>query len=529
MTNDNSTVVLYRLIKKLKIPVTRESVATEMQRHPFAFSLLSISDLLDNWDVPNAAFRVPVGELIKNKIPLPFIACLKQDEFVLVSHINENGVTISNNRWKNHRLGISEFRAQYLGVILEAKKKLSSGESDYFTKRRKEIVNSLRIPFFISLLAIILILLAVLNHFSLKSFSLDIGFLILFKTIGLAVSILLLTQSIDKNNPLIHKFCGADDSKNCNAILTSDAAKITDELSWSEVGFFYFAGTWLVVLFSAGMSHVLQLLAFINLLSLPYTFYSIYYQWRIAHQWCVFCCTIQAILWLEFCCLFTHLQFAANFYVSFNVIAISVIGLLLPILIWTFIKPHLLSSSQLRITRYELNRFKYNKEFFRNLLESEVKYGLLSDENTIVMGNEEARNIITVVANPFCKACAKTHKILDELMENRKDVKLQLIFLNRIRAKELDTKVLLHFMTLQSQCDQVALKKALNNWYKQKVKNYDKWKLDHSVVEISDKVEELSRQKAWCRIANVTGTPALFINGRKLPAAYRVEDLKYIV
>ena len=513
----------------MNIPVTRESIENEMQKHPFAFSLLSLSDLLDNWDIPNAAYRVPIGELTKNEISLPFVACLKQEEFVLVNQIDENGITLSNHRWKNHRLSISEFRGQYLGIVLEVQKKISSGESDYLNKRRKEIVNTLRVPFSIFLLAVIFLLFILLNQFSFKFFTWNIGFLTLFKSLGLIISLILLTQSINRNNPLVQKICGTDDSKNCNAILTSEAAQVTDELSWSEVGFFYFAGTCLLMLFNVTGNHLMQILAFLNFISLPYTFYSIYYQWRIAKQWCVFCCAIQAILWLEFCCFYKYFQFPLHLTMSFPGIALSVIGMLIPILIWSLIKPYLLRSSQLEMTQYELNRFKYNKQFFKNLLESEPKYGLLSDNNSIIVGNVEADNIITVVASPFCKACAKTHKILEELIENRNDVKLQLIFLNRIRSKELDIKVLSHFMTLYSQNSQVTLKRALSDWYKQKVKNYDKWKLDHSVVEIPDKGDQLSKQKAWCKTANVSGTPTLFVNGRKLPASYRAEDLKYIV
>src|SRR5471030_1680876 len=110
---------------------------------------------------------------------------------------------------------------------------------------------------------------------------------------------LLLMQSIDANNPFIQKLCG-EDNKNCNAILSSKAAKINEFLSWSEVGFFYFAGTWLALLFNSAHIAMLQALAVLNIVALPYTFYSIHYQWRVAKQWCVFCCAVQALLWLEF-------------------------------------------------------------------------------------------------------------------------------------------------------------------------------------------------------------------------------------
>jgi len=130
--------------------------------------------------------------------------------------------------------------------------------------------------------------------------------LTLFKTAGLITSILLLIQSIDSNNPLVQVLCQGGGKTDCNAILSSKAAKVPIpiaigiELTWSEVGFFYFAGTWLLLLFGGGSPAIWQALALLNFISLPYTVYSIYYQARVAKQWCVLCCTVQALLWLEF-------------------------------------------------------------------------------------------------------------------------------------------------------------------------------------------------------------------------------------
>jgi uncharacterized membrane protein len=527
--NTNSIQVLSLLIKKLQIPVTRQSIVNEIQKHPDSTSLLAISEVLERWNIPNAAYHVTNKELLETEIPLPFIACFKHEEFVLVNQINKKNVTISNERWDNHQLDITEFRDNYLGVILAAEKDAISGDPDYPATRRKEIAEKFRIPFLFSGVVVMLLLFLLLNQLYLTAFTWDIAFLTVFKTAGLVTSILLLMQSIDRNNPLIHKLCGTDDNKNCNAILTSSAAKITEELSWSEVGFFYFAGSSLVLLFSTANSHLLPLLAILNLISLPYSFYSIYYQGRVAKQWCIFCCTIQAILWLEFFCFLPYIQFHTVLSAGLQTWASFIIGMLLPVLLWVFIKPHLVSSEQLKFLKPELYRFKYNKELFGNLIEKGAKYGLLPEENTIVIGNKEADNVITVVASPFCKSCANAHKLLDDLIDTRSDIKLQFIFLTRIRARELDGKILSHFMLLKSHYDEHNLKKALNDWFSQKVKNYDLWQINHPVNEVITDVDFLKRHKTWCQMADVTGTPTLFINGRKLPGPYRPEDIKYII
>jgi len=427
--------VIKLIVKLLGIPVTRSSITIELQRHPDPSSLVAISDLLDLWLIPNAAYHVSVKEILEAETVLPFVACLKEGEFALVTQINTKNAVLSNDRWENHELEISEFRKLYRGTILAFQKDESSGEPNYAFERRKELVNSLRIPFVVVGLAAAIVFFLLSGHNDLLKF--NIGFLLLFKSIGLAVSVLLLMQSLNANNPLIKKICGSDENQNCNAILASKAAKITNELSWSETGFFYFAGTWLALLLNNNDLGAIRLLAIINLVGLPYSFYSIYYQWRVAKQWCIFCCAIQALLWAEFFSFLPTLLSITPVFGFYNLSKLFV-AMLIPVILWVFIKPFLINSGKLKLLLPEFYRFKYNKEFFKNIVQKEPKYTLPAEEDTITIGNREANNVLTIVSSPFCHACADAHKLLDDLTEIRDDVKIQFVFLTRIRSKELD-------------------------------------------------------------------------------------------
>ena len=523
--SNNSITVIGRIIKELKIPVTLQSVVDELEKHPAFPSLLSISDVLNNWNIPNEAYTFSFDELLVSGAPIPFIACTKKGEFLLVTKIDESGVVVSNEHWTNRRLGVTEFRQLYQDVVLVFEKSNSSGEPNYRDKRRREVINKLRNP---SLALGIAVIYATFLAFCLASgstFTISLGLLIVFKTAGLGISILLLMQSADSNNPLLQKLCGTDKNKNCHAILSSKAAKISDELSWSEVGFFYFAGSLLVVLICGQHIRLIQFLAILNILGLPYTFYSIYYQGRIARQWCLFCLSIQGLLWLEF---FAFLPYFSNKIVipSVQESGLFLISMLVPLLSWIFVKPLLLQSALVKPLKQQLRVLKYNTEVFDNMLVKEIQYRLIGDEDSILIGSTSAKNTVTVVSNPFCNACSKTHKLLDELAEYSEDVRLQFLFVARSYNKARDNKVVRHFMSLKTS---PLLKQAINDWYAQENKDYELWEKKYPYEETASTLKAIETQLDWCRMVGIEATPTVFINGRKLPKVYQPQDLKYIL
>src|SRR6202000_2271777 len=83
-------------------------------------------------------------------------------------------------------------------------------------------------------------------------------------------------------------------------VLQSKASHIGG-ISWSAIGFTYFTGSLLFQLFAGMINPVaLSLLAWINLAALPYVLFSVFYQWRVARQWCVLCLSVQVLLVLQF-------------------------------------------------------------------------------------------------------------------------------------------------------------------------------------------------------------------------------------
>jgi protein-disulfide isomerase/uncharacterized membrane protein len=528
MRDDNSIATVYKLLKCLRVPVTRQSVREELESHPDHPSLLAISDVLRQWEVHNSAYRVDASKLID--VPCPFIAHLSPNggEFVMVQSIDSDGVGVANEKWSDHKISLAEFSRIYSGSLLIVEPGANAGERDYSQKRRQEVLEALRLPLLI-IGAMAILLTGVLQHSSyLSSFTWQLGFLTLIKSLGVLTSVLLLVQSIDANNPLIQRLCSGGKNIDCTAILSSKAAKVFGGLSWSEVGFFYFTGTWLVLLFNPGSIALLQVLAVFTILSLPYTVYSLYYQGRVAKQWCVLCCAVQALLWLEFASLLPFLTQSFTF-PDYGESGSLFIGLTVPVFAWALLKPFLLKAQQVEPLKQQLKKFKFNADLFQRMLTEQPCYASPDQDHSIVLGNAEAKQIITMVSNPFCPPCSKAHQTLNEWLTKRDDIQLRVVFSTLDNEEGIKTKIARHLLQLNAAADKKVVHQALHGWYGQKQKSYETWAKLYPVADEAGIQQTIEKQKAWCRIVNVEYTPTILLNGYKLPKLYQLEDIKYFI
>lgn len=520
----NASAVVNLLLKALNVKVNSTTVDDNLQDHPEYPSLLAINDCLTEWHVPNQAYQISKAEYDPADLEFPFIAHSKVNGgyFMLIHEITNGKVSYSDEKKQKATISEEEFLKLWSGVALHATASSKSGEIDYQTKFLAQTFNALKIP-----VLLLVILAAVLLTINYQTSSISYGLLLFFKITGIAVSVLLLMHSIDANNPLVQNLCSLGNKNNCNAILKSDAAKVTSWLSWSEVGFFYFTGSFLTLLISPAS---LPLIVWLNVLALPYTVYSIGYQYS-QKNWCVLCCTVQAILWLEF---LTNIFYPSNFEISTTNLQLQyslplVISFALPILTWAFLKPLLLKTAQFTPLKQQLKKFKYNSDLFNQVLTNQPRYAVPDDLMPIILGNPNAETVITMVSNPFCGPCAKAHETLDQWLSVRDDIQLKIIFTTANHDDDEKTKVSRHVTALSLLNDTKLLENALNDWYKQGSKKYEAWATQYPITFDKDMSMVTEKQKAWCDLTEIAFTPTILVNGYKLPEPYRLEDIKYLL
>ncbi len=522
----NAVVATYQFVKAIGAKVTEETVEETLKSHPDFPSLLATSDALSEWGIENVAVKITPEQL--RETPTPFLTYLYIDDgiFVVVKSVKDDVV-----HWMHTIEGIKkdtfeEFIKKWNGVVLLAEANENSVEKDYGTNRQKEIIKNLRTP--ILLFGFITLIISLLS----KNFLVDWRFnaLLMTKLLGTVISSLLLWQSIDKNNPFIKTLCQAPTKsgkhgEGCSSILNSKVAQVTSWLSWSEVGFFYFAGGFLnLTLNPSPAGEGLIIFQILAILALPYTFWSIYHQAFVAKQWCTLCLAIQAVLIIEFGLSIYSLIYSANWttiYLSHAMIFLQGLGVVS--LLWIFLKPILQKSQQVEPLKNDLRRFKNNPNLFLSLLQKQEEMPFVPAYLMPVMiGNPKAEHTITMVTNPFCQPCANAHKLIEEITDTNPKVNCQVIFL--ASNDDGDKRGIVARIILSLPKNQQA--DALHQWYENEERNVEKWQVQSGLVENKKTEIIIAHHKTWCEIAKVKSTPTFYINGYKMPNLYLRTDLK---
>ena len=533
---DSNVKVLITFLKIIKVKVNNSTIDETLQNHPDWPSMLCISDSLNKWNVPNGAGKMELNQI--DELPVPFIAYTNDSEFPLaiVTKNDDSEIQfLSKNYSKTITKSREDFLKSWTGIYLIAETNEQSGEKEYDRNKRKALINSL-IP--LSLL----VLLTAFSFFFLyttinkngntllvSATGIYLQYLILFT--GVIIASLLLWYEIDKNNPLLKKVCTGITKGNCNAIITGRQSKVFNWLSWSEVGFFYFTGGLLLLMLSGNnINNAITLEGLLNILALPYIVFSVYYQWRVAKQWCVLCLGVQALLLLGGVNILTN-NFLSGFpHLPVSFIISEALIYLLPVLLWFAVKPYILHLQEAKNTKREYLRIKFNSEIFETLLRKQKAITIPADGLGIDIGNPDAKNILIKVCNPYCGPCAKAHPKIDKLLEGTDNLKVKIIFTVPNDPEHYIYKPVTHLLAVDEQSNHKEIMRALDDWYLADKKDYDsfatKYPMNGELTKQGDKIEAMDK---WCNEMEIQFTTTTFINDYQFLHANRIEDLQYFL
>ena len=531
--------ILNTFLDLIEVKHTESFTDQYFNEHPHKYNLFGLSKILFDYGVENEAIRIPDKEKNIFNIITPFIAQYGGD-FVAVHKIDNEQVSFI---WKgiDHVLSAAKFVEGWTGIVLFAKVSEKSGEPDYKEHKKTETLNFLKRFAFISSLCLI-----ALFAYIYKSYYTNLGVSLLLSVnlAGMYIGWLLLLKQMRIQSQYADKICSLFKQKDCNNILESPAAKLFGIIGWSEIGFGYFSANVLLLLFFPAS---LAAIALLNILTLPFTLWSVWYQGFKAKQWCALCLIVLALLWAIFIVNLLFSPVIANIFpvigsdkVIYFHLFIVIFSYFASILSINFLTPKLNSEKTIRSLKQSMNSMKADEDVFTALLKKQPFYETYNCDSIIHFGNPDSKLQLTILINPNCNPCAKMHKMIKELLKNTNyGISVQYVLSSFGENHNLTNKYLIafylaeknHTPTLGSPNHlqrEMRLLKVFNGWFEKGKALRDDYFKDMALDMENPEIEiEFEKHEAWKQKSQIKATPTVLVNGYKLPESYKVEDLRY--
>lgn len=276
----------------LGVPHTAGYTDKRFSSMPFK-TLFGMTKLMEEYGVKTQGYRLTDRSELANLTP-PFIA-VTHAGLVIVTGVSDKSVCYMTQGVKE-TIPADDFNEVWNGDVVLAFPSAEAKEPDYCEHARIEWCMKAKkwvlLCGAVLLFAYFFITRGLYSDWSTVALSaIDI--------FGLYITYLLVQKSANIHSKAADRVCGVIQEGGCDKILATDASKFFGLFGWSEVGFAYFSVSLLAMLFFPSS---LPSLALCNLICLPFSFWSVWYQRFRAHHWCTLCLCVQASLWLLFFC-----------------------------------------------------------------------------------------------------------------------------------------------------------------------------------------------------------------------------------
>ncbi|WP_435261353.1 vitamin K epoxide reductase family protein [Tenacibaculum sp. nBUS_03] len=508
--------IVQQLLKKNKISFDKEELSFQMQSHPSYPSLHAITGVLDHFNIENVAAEVPVNSDTLAQLPSCYIVQVNDSNGLNLTIVErkKNEYIFYTIEGKKEKISEAEFLKRFTGIIVAVEKT----DTIQTSKKTSKIPQYIGLGILSCLVAFV-ILKAPNSVFSFSHLLLSI--------VGIVVSIAIVKQELGIQTSIGDAFCsGADEKKDCDAVLTSKGAEILKGYKLSDFSILYFSTLALLTFVELATP---ALAYSISLVAIPVTLYSIYYQYAVVKKWCLLCLSIVGLLWLQ-----ALIPVITNIYISSFIptdyVVLAIIGTSIWVG-WSYIKPLITEVTELRKEKIEGVKFRRNFTLFEGMLNKSPQIDTAIDKNQeIVFGNPTSNLEIVVVTNPFCGHCKPVHKQVDEILHKyNNSVKIRIRFnINTEDKNGSAAKVTSRLLELYNNNKKEECLEAMSEIYEDG--NVDEWVKKWGATNNSDYfLAELEREKEWCKENAINFTPEILINGRSFPKEYNRSDLIFFI
>jgi len=438
----------------------------------------------------------------------------------LVYSINNDSVTYADSSIRKKSISTNLFLKKWSGVIIVIEPTEFSGETDYSEKRKDEIVRSSILPSVILVFTLTTILGIIINNpFTLYSYGIKPILLLVTHIAGLTFSLLLFGKELNLRTKLTDKLCHIASNIDCDAITNSSVSKVFGLITWADIGVVFFSGG-LLALFLFPIGNSIGLLTLLSIAAIPYSIFSVLFQWLKLKKWCLLCLSVQLVLITEFLLLVLHfntidLTFPILFQVS---LLFSIVFLFLLIMKLLFV-----SEKAKEKDRVELLKIKRDPAIFIHKLKLENKINIPYNKTGLFFGNLKSEAHITVFISLTCSSCAKKIITIRNLINAHINARIQVVFPSASFGISSDLMKILLILS-RSGKDSMAMN-LLTNWYNNNdIHEPEPIKLCYSPVTDEEFTTMIQYHSTLFSLGD-RKVPSIYINGFALPNIYSLEDI----
>lgn len=534
------TVLTQDFVTILNVPVTKRTIATTINHHPDPPGLLIVSEAIRLWGVETEAIEVTLDKMTDSDFPC--IALMTGNRCVILKKIVNGRVKLKRPGKRETSMSVEEFGADWTGIVLLATPRPDAGEKGYWRKAWKERFLKLRnyaAPVMFALLSVLVMVPALRS----EAPTADLLPVVIAKFAGLTACIFLFFVSIGFGK-VATRVCPTQGKISCHSVISSPAGKILG-IPMTDLGLLYFSGGLSTIFFAAYFGELpsaLMALAVVNVLTLPYTIFSVVYQGVVLKVWCWLCLTVQAVFWIEFS--FMHKRLGSGTFGLLDNPPLSVIpGFLFPLLIWLFLRQLLGHARELEMHQRELVKLRRNPSVIQSLLNGGHQVDMRPDSPEISIGPKEAPATLTVILTFDCGYCRTIYQEVRRLLDRYSNLNARVrLLLNNQLLDDVDRgdnhnyriAATMVALILQDRHDDAV--RALDDWFlKPRIrskKDILKWlhPYESSITTGWENAHNLLRlYHDWTIQNGITDTPTTLLNGHKLPIEIRLADLEYFL
>lgn len=504
--SDLITRLIHHCIAAHGIYRDSSTISQMYHRHPMPNSIRSVSDTLDELGVVNYVYYLNPAQLTSIVYPAIAPTTGSRTSFVLIKAVSNESVTIVGEGDKEITVSLEDFTKIWNGYILTvdpSNEQNSNKSVSYYLGQLMWHLNEKAIFYLCASLIVLICSTLRLDGF-LNALFLASGLA------GIAISAAVYLKENKINNPLAG-LCNIKGRDRCQEVIGSKDSKILGHISIGDLSLTYFITiTFITILPNYSIGAV----SLYPLTSIAFVIYSVI--WMLVNKKaCPLCITIDLLLIVQ------------SILVASSLAEIEFTRLTLTYAIGFFIVYlALIKSKDLLNSERDLKSLKTVKEAL--ISDTNIFWGLMRQqqcaiqkmpEHTIWNTKDSSKPTILIVINPHCPFCHRIHKKLWRLS----DYNIELLFLTK--EKDRKAELVAAYILEQFHNGNLSWEKAnefIEGYYKEP-KSPASWHIEDKSYDI------LMQHWAFCIENNISGTPTVLINGRRIPEQYILPDLEYIL